>query len=249
MSRVLTVAIAEDQELDRKKLEMYAGRLGLKVVSSTASGTWFLDDCLKYKPDLVFLDIGLHMMDGITAYKRLLEQGLAPYLIMVSGTQDYSLVIAGYELDCISFVTKPVTFEHLSAAVEKARTAFEKDLTYMPAPNSRILEVKASYKTVFINEHKLIYAQKSKGERKAFLYIEGGEVVETTTPLTEILSQCSKQIFCPNPSNLVNLNFVKSIHASDLFFGTYKIKLFPDDIEIDLSRRKRKEFERLYRHE
>lgn len=47
----------------------------------------------------------------VRAYKRLMEKGINPYLILVSGTQDYSLVLAGLEMNCIDFVM--YTFQFL----------------------------------------------------------------------------------------------------------------------------------------
>ncbi|SDD13952.1 two component transcriptional regulator, LytTR family [Paenibacillus sp. UNCCL117] len=247
MSRALTVVIAEDQEPDREKLVLYAKRLGLHVLSSVGSGKWFVEDCLKLKPDLVLMDIGLAELDGIAAYKRLVDQGLAPYLILVSGTKDSSLLLAGYELNVIGFVTKPVTFERLSAAVEKAVKAFERDLAHADGPaDTRIIEIKSNHKPVFINENKLIYAERSKSDRKVQVYVAGEDPIVTRSSLSEIQVQCSELIFHPNKSQLVNLKYIDSVYASSEFFGTYTIKLTYRNTEIDLSRRKRKEFERLY---
>jgi DNA-binding LytR/AlgR family response regulator len=246
----LTVVIAEDQEIDRLKLEHFANELDLKVLSSTGTGEWFVEDCLKFHPDLVFLDIGLQGLDGISAYKKLLESGQIPYLIMVSGTQDHSLVLAGLEMNCIDFVTKPVTLDRLGAAVKKANTMIEKDRAYSVITPGKILKVKSNYRTYFINEDKLIYAQKLKGEHKTIIYVEGENEsgIETSASLADIQSQCSEYIFTPNKSNLVNIKHIKSIYASYQFLGTYVIKLSYNDVEIDLSRRKKKQFEQLYPH-
>ncbi|MEK8130630.1 LytTR family DNA-binding domain-containing protein [Paenibacillus filicis] len=247
MSRALTVVIAEDQEPDREKLVLYAKRLGLHVLSSVGSGKWFVEDCLSFKPDLVLMDIGLAEVDGITAYKRLAELGVTPYLILVSGTTDSSLLLAGYELNVVGFVTKPVTFERLSAVVGKAVKAFERDLAFTEAlADTRIIEIKSNHKPIFINENKLIYAERYKAERKVKIYVAGEDPIVTRSSLAEIQVQCSEQIFHPNKSQLVNLNYIDSVYASVEFFGTYTIKLTYGHTEIDLSRRKRKEFERLY---
>lgn len=60
MNRQLSVVIAEDHDIVRTMLEDFANRLDLKVMSSSGSGEWFEEDCRKYSPDLVFLDIGLN---------------------------------------------------------------------------------------------------------------------------------------------------------------------------------------------
>lgn len=244
MNRELSVVIAEDQVIDREKLEIYAKRLDLKVLGSSGSGDWFVEDCQKYDPDLVFLDIGLSDTDGISSYKRILDKGINPYLIMVSGTQDYNLVLAGLEMNCIDFVSKPVTFERLQIAVEKAKSIIEKDNAYTKTPPGRTIQLKSNYRTLFINENKFIYAQKMKGVHKVKVFVEDKVgVIEASTSLTDIQAQCTEHIYAPNQSSLINFKYISAAFPSFSVLGTYKIKMNYNDIEIDLSRRNRKDFE------
>lgn len=246
MSRALNVVIAEDQEPDREKLVLYAKKLGLNVLSSVGSGIWFMEDCIKYKPDLVILDIGLAELDGLSAFKKLVDMGISPYLILVSGSNDPDHLLAGYELSCISFLIKPVTFERLSAAVEKARHTFDRDLAASNPIETKIIEIKSNHKPIFINENTLIYAERLKTERKVHVYVSNHEPIASNSTLSELFAQCSDNIFFPNKSQIVNLNYIDSVYASLDYFGTYKIKLSFQSVEIDLSRRKRKEFESVY---
>lgn len=248
MEKKLTLIIAESQSFDRRTLELYAERMNLKVVSSLGSGKWLIEDCLRLKPDLVFLDFNLKGIDGVTAYKNILEQGLNPYLIIVSGTEDYSLVLAGLELNCLDYVTKPITFARLYTAVEKARLLIKKDIHFTNKPSGKIIRIKSNSRSVFIHEDRLIYAQKIKGVHKTILYVEGEKEtgIETTASLIEIQSQCSKIIYAPNQSNLINLNYIHSMFASYDTLGNYAIRLTFNDIDISLARRKKKEFEQIF---
>lgn len=248
MNRQLSVIIAEDKPFDRKKLELFSHQLGLKVVSSVGTGEWLVDDFNKFVPELVFLDIDLVGIDGLTAYKKILEQGHSPYLIMVSGSLDSKLILKGFQMNCLDFVSKPVTLERLTEAVDKARCTFEKDLLLANAMPVKIIQIKSNYRTYLINENKLIYAHKIKGGHKTIVYVEGEKEcgVETTYSLADIHEQCSNIIFSPNQSNLINVNYIKNVYASESFLGTYIIKLQYKDIEVELPRRKRKEFELLY---
>lgn len=248
MNRKLSVIIAEDQDATRELLESYAKRLDLKIVSSTGSGKWLIDDCIQYEPDLLFMDIGLYGIDGIAAYKKILESGLSPYLIIVSGTQDLQLVLEGMAMNCVDFVTKPVAFERISSAVEKARMMIEKDLVYTNSPAANIIQLKSNYRKIFINENNLLYVTKVKGVNKSIVTVDGGKEtgIESSNSLSDIQSQCSEYIFAPNQSSLVNMKFIKYVYASEELFGTYVIQMSANDVEFDLTRRKRKEFELLY---
>jgi len=247
LNRPLTAIIAEAKQHDRIKLELYAKKIGLNIVSSVGSGEWLIDDCMKFEPDFVFLNISLNGTDGLTAFRTILERGVTPYLIMVSGTKDSDLILQGMRMNCIDFVSKPISIERLVEAVDKVRRMIVKDMLISKAVPGNIIKIKSNYRTVFINENNLIYAEKLKGEHKIIIYIEGGKGggINTTVSLKEIQNQCSNFIFSPNQSNLVNINYISKVYASEIFVGRYIIQLRFQDLEIDLTRRRKKEFEDL----
>ncbi|WP_171056429.1 LytR/AlgR family response regulator transcription factor [Paenibacillus sinopodophylli] len=248
MNSQLSVIIAEDQEAIRKLLEIYAKQLDLKIISSTSSGDQFVRDCIQNEPDLLFLDIGLQGIDGIAAYKKVLESGLSPYLIMISGTQDSKLVLEGITMNSIEFISKPVSFERITSAVEKARIIIGKDLVYTKSTPCKIIQLKSNHRTIFINENNFLYATKMKGEHKTIVTFDGGKEtgIEVSNSLSNIQSQCSEHIFSPNPSSLVNLKFIRHAYASKNLFGTYVIQMKANNVKFDLTRTKRKEFETRY---
>ncbi len=248
MGRQLSVIIAEDKTLDREKIEQYSHDLGLNVVSSVASGEWFIDECMKYEPDIVLLNIGLNGIDGLSAYRTVQERGIKSQLIMVTGTKDPNLILAGLRLNCLDFINKPVNYNRLSEAVEKARRLIEKDLLISKSSPGRIIHIKSNHRSTYINENNLIYAHKIKGEHKTIVYIEGENEkgLETKMSLSEIQNQCSENIFSANQSNLINVNFIQNVYASENFMGSYIIRLKYKNTEIDLPRRNKKMFDLLY---
>ncbi|QQZ64469.1 response regulator transcription factor (plasmid) [Paenibacillus sonchi] len=248
MRRQLSVIIAEDKPLDRMKIEQYAHELNLKIVSSVASGEWFIDECVKYEPDIVLVNVGLHGTDGISAFRKIQEKGIKSHLILVTGTHDLNLFLEAIKLNCVDFIHKPVELDRLAEAIKKVKDIIDKELLISKSIPGRILKIMSHYRTLYINERNLIYATKVKGEHKTILYIEGDkqEGVETKMSLSDIQNQCSEWIFSPNQSNLVNMNFIHKVYASENFMGSYVIRLLFNDTEIDLTRRNRKKFDYLY---
>ncbi|MDN4067627.1 response regulator [Paenibacillus vini] len=242
----LTAIVVGDENQDRDILEQYARHMGLIILSTVASEKWLIEDCLRYEPDIVFLDINFNA-NNLDAYEKVLQHGLKPHLILISTMEDSSLILAGLKLNCIDFVIKPFSYTRLLEAVEKVRRSIEKDLLISKALPARIIQVKSNYRTVFINENNLIYAHKLKNTHKTFLYVDGEREsgIETSLSLAQIQSQCSQIIFMPNQSNLVNIQYIRRVFASENNLGTYIIKL-DNDVEIDLSRRKRKSLEQLF---
>ncbi|MFX3638001.1 MAG: LytR/AlgR family response regulator transcription factor [Candidatus Pristimantibacillus sp.] len=248
MERPLSIIIGGNISSDRHEMYQYASNLGQHVVSTVGSGEWLIEDCVKYVPDLVIIEIGLNGTDGLTAYQRILERGIAPYLIIISDTQDSELILAGLKMNCLDFITKPVSFERITEAINKAKVIVEKDMMISKSVPGKMIQIKSNYRNVFINENNLIYASKEKGKHKTILYVDRGDEagIETYTSISDIQAQCSDFIFCPNRSALININYIKKIFASDKHLGTYIIQLNYNDVEIVLPRRKRKEFENLW---
>ncbi len=248
MNMQLTAIIAENKQLDREKLARYAHDLGVQVVGKVASGEWLIDECEKYEPDILFLNISISGIDGLSAYQILLERGINPYLILVTNNMDSELLLKGLKMNCVDILKKPIRYEHLIEAVDKARKLVERDLLISKSTPGRIIKIMSLYRTLYVNENNLIYTHKMKGKHRSLVFVEGESEtgIETTTTLTDILKQCSGYIFSPNPSNLINLNYIQSVYASEECMGTYIIKLRCNDVEIDLSRRKKKEFDQLF---
>lgn len=249
MKRKLTVIIAEDNPFDRNKIELYAHELNLKVVSTVASGEWLIEDCVKYEPDIVLLNIGLNGTDGISAFRRVKEKGIKTHLIMVTGSQDVKLILEAINLNCIDFIHKPLELNRLSIAIGKVRDLIEKELLISKSAPAKILKITSKHKHLYLNERNLIYAEKLKNTHKTVLYLDGEEQntgVETKMSLSEIQAQCSEWIFAPNQSNLVNMNYIHKVYASEKYMGRYVIRLHFTDTEIDLTRRNRRKFDELY---
>ncbi|OME30659.1 hypothetical protein BSK63_17350 [Paenibacillus odorifer] len=248
MNMQLTAIVAENKPLDREKLARYAHDLGIEVVSKVASGEWLIDECEKYEPDILFLNLSLNGIDGLSAYQILLDRGIKPYLILVTSNMNSELLLTGLKLNCLDILNKPIRYEQLMEAVSKARELVKRDLLISKSTPGRIIKIISLYKTIYINENNLIYAHKLKGGHKSLVFIEGEfkSGIETTTTLTDILKQCSKQIFLSNPSNLINLNYIKSVYVSEKSMGTYIIRLAYNDVEIELSRRKKRDFDQLF---
>jgi CheY-like chemotaxis protein len=73
------------------------------------------------EPDLILLDIHLPLMDGFEVMAGVREDPrlkFIPVVVMSTSGEDEG-VRRMYELGCNSYVTKPVTFEGFSAAMQK----------------------------------------------------------------------------------------------------------------------------------
>ena len=123
------VAIVEDEEQERQHLTDYLGRYSDQFTIDTfASAVEFLTD---YKPvyDIVFMDIEMPYVDGMSAAQSLRELDKEVCLVFVTNMAKYA--VKGYEVSAFDFIVKPVGYpgfalkldrvlRHLGARVDKS---------------------------------------------------------------------------------------------------------------------------------
>ena len=147
-----TVVIADDQALVRGGFKMILGAAGIPVLAEAADGKQAVAAVLKYRPEVVLMDIRMPEMDGLEATRRILA---APAFARGSGGSSPRVSTAGcriiilttFDLDqyvyaalnagASGFLLKDVSPEQLVAAVRLIRTG---DALLAPSITRRLVE-------------------------------------------------------------------------------------------------------------
>ena len=113
--------IADDNMLERDALEMHLKKMPqLEITAVCENGFEALQAISSGDFDLVFSDIEMPELTGFGVLKSLKK---APVFIFISSHGEYA--IESYNLDVVDFIVKPVTFERLLKAVNKATEYLE----------------------------------------------------------------------------------------------------------------------------
>jgi DNA-binding NarL/FixJ family response regulator len=121
-----SVLVAEDDEGAGILLEMILRDLGYPFVGRAADGVKAVEMTLSLKPDVLLLDIGMPMLDGIEAARRILEEMLLPIVVLTGRSDDETLEKVRL-LGVQAFLLKPLpSKEQLHAAIGIAITACER---------------------------------------------------------------------------------------------------------------------------
>ncbi len=119
---MLRVAVVEDDERCaeqmRQYLEEYQRETGQAVeVTVYADGEDLLE---QYKPvfDVIFLDIQMPFVDGMTAAKYIRRQDPAVAIIFVTNLAQYA--IQGYEVNALDYMLKPLNYFSFSQRLSRA---------------------------------------------------------------------------------------------------------------------------------
>ncbi len=110
--------IVDDEDHVRNSLKDYFDREGFSLILAQ-DGSEALEKFKLYQPDIVVLDVGLPIMDGLEVCKQLRQQsGQSVGIIMVSGIKKETIDrVVGLEVGADVYVAKPFQTRELLAQV------------------------------------------------------------------------------------------------------------------------------------
>lgn len=118
--RAAKVLVAEDHEDTRQLLRTLLEKRGLTVVEA-GDGFAAVDAAERERPDLILMDGGLPLLDGIAATRRL--RGLpalsAVPIVFLSGHAGPQHQTAALEAGCDDYVVKPFDIERLDVVLTR----------------------------------------------------------------------------------------------------------------------------------
>ena len=119
----IRVLVCDDSALMRRTLKsIIESDPRLEVAGTARDGKDVIEKARELRPDVITLDINMPRMDGLTALKTLVEEAIAPVVMVSSLTQEgASITIEALEIGAFDVVAKPggtVTIDMSSVARE-----------------------------------------------------------------------------------------------------------------------------------
>lgn len=114
---MLKVLIVDDSLIIRKKISKILENLGHDVVFDATNGKEAIDAYIKYKPDLVSMDITMPDMDGITAVKHIIKEDKEAKIIMVTSHGQEDMVIKSIQAGAVGYILKPISEDKMAQVI------------------------------------------------------------------------------------------------------------------------------------
>lgn len=120
---MLQIAVAEDQEPVRQELCDYIRRYTQEngaqfAVSAFENGVQLLEASEPGRFDIIFLDIEMPEMDGMTAAERLRAFDKEAVIVFVTNMAQYA--IRGYQVEALDYVLKPINYAQFAVKLARA---------------------------------------------------------------------------------------------------------------------------------
>lgn len=172
------------------------------------------------KVDLIFLDIQMPVLLG-TQFLRTLSQ--PPLVIFTTAYEQYAL--ESYELDVVDYLLKPIKFERLLKACNKACEMFQqKHRTRLEVPADTYFFVHSEYREIKIYHHEVLYIEGLKDYVKIYLIGQPAKPIMTRMNVKAIEAKLDPNRFCRvHQSYIVPLSRITSFQKTRIVLGSLEI--------------------------
>ncbi len=135
---MVKVVIADDEPILLRNLKLNIENLDrdFEVVGLAADGKQALELVKKFKPDIIFTDVKMPVMDGLMLAAEIKGQDLDSEIVIVSGYQEFEYAKRAITLGVTDYLVKPVNPFTLMELLQKMKARFyeeqrEKETVYL----------------------------------------------------------------------------------------------------------------------
>ena len=227
----MRIAICDDLTECRLSVKCYASEY-FKLrhieysIDEFKTGTDLLNSDKSY--DILFLDIELGDINGITVAKKIQKQYQNTVILVITAYHQY--LDDAMDIQVARYIDKPATQNRIFSALDKAMSVINENVITLHIKDGQIARLKIS---------DIVYAEaKFKG---VFIYTK-----ETTHRIKETMKQLRSMLTAscfavPHNSYIVNMNYIQNFQRNEIMLAQPYL-----DISISVATRKQAEFKRRF---
>lgn len=126
---MFSIMIVDDEKAIRENLPRIINfeEYGFKVCGTAKNGEDALARLSQYRPDVIFLDVCMPVMDGLAFLQEIHKMPGAdlPYVVMLSGYSDFEYARTAIRYGVKAYLTKPVEEEEVSSILAELRAVLK----------------------------------------------------------------------------------------------------------------------------
>lgn len=209
----VTCLIIDDEPIAQNIIESYLEpfdqiEIAGKCANAIEANRMMLDKSI----DLIFLDIEMPHLDGLSFVKNLEK---APKVIITTAYREYAL--EGHELNVVDYLLKPISQERFLKALNRVLTTSAMD----KGPSNQYIYLKVDMKMVQVYLDEIHYIQGLSNYVRVFCENRTLITYQKLSHLSEVLPQ--NLFIRTHRSYIVNMTKIKSYTSHDLEIGDASI--------------------------
>lgn len=103
------------------------GKWGIEIVGEAANGREALKMALLLRPDIVFTDIKMPIVDGISFAKELSEKYPGIYIVFLTGYSDFEYTKQAIQIGAADYLLKPICMDDLEKLIKRLKERIASD--------------------------------------------------------------------------------------------------------------------------
>ena len=117
---MMRVLLVDDEPLALERLQVaFAAMPDIELIGTAVDGTDAAECIVRLRPDLVILDVQMPGLSGMEVAQALPETSTRPEVVFVTAFNRFA--IDAFDVEAADYLLKPVSFDRLRVAVERAR--------------------------------------------------------------------------------------------------------------------------------
>ena len=232
MSARIRTLVADDEPIARARmLALLRDEPDIELIGECDTGTEALSAIERTSPDLVFLDIQMPQIDGLTLARTLGRT--MPAVVFVTAYDEYAL--GAFEVHALDYLLKPYSAERFKSALMHARQHLNARRTAGGQPSTferrDRLVIKSSGRICFIRTRDIDWCEAAGNYVRLHV---GAHTHLVRGTMAHIESQLDPAQFVRiHRSTIVNVDRIHELHSS---FGGEYVVLLHDKTRLTLSR-------------
>ncbi|MGY3211388.1 LytR/AlgR family response regulator transcription factor [Mucilaginibacter sp. HD30] len=232
---IWTTLIVDDEQLARQRLKRLLEPFNeINIIGEAANGLEALNLIEKLKPQLLFLDIEMPVLNGFEMLERLSTQ---PKVVFTTAYDQYA--IKAFEEGSIDYLLKPVEKDRLEKTVARLKTHQQEQQQIpiatllqqlQPKNSAKNLTVKIGDRILLIKPADIVYAEAE--DKYVFVYTNDGKKHITDYTISGLEQKLSEQFIQINRGAIINTDFIKEIRKG---FNGARIFVMDHSPEVKLT--------------
>jgi len=232
---IWTTLIIDDEQLARQRLKRLLEPFDeIVIIGEAANGLEALNLIDKLKPQLLFLDIEMPLLNGFEMLEKLSTQ---PKVVFTTAYDQYA--IKAFEEGSIDYLLKPVEKDRLEKTITRLNAHQQEQQQIpiaallqqlQPKNTAKNLTIKIGDRILLIKPADIVYAEAE--DKYVFIYTNDGKKHITDYTITGLEQKLSEQFIQINRGAIINTDFIKEIRKG---FNGVKIFVMDQTPEVKLT--------------